>query len=126
MLDVSAGFASIGGNNTWAVRLFAGLDIEPMLTMINPRIGIGATIIGEALDPSSSSPLPTNPSIVTSVLFGVRVIDPRPGPAGSGFALLEAGPSLIFDHATSLRPGAELGVHRVGDRVGLDPRFRAG
>lgn len=110
VLEASAGFAAFDSTQTWAARLFVGAEAEhPVLGLVNPRLGVGFTLLGEALDPSTSPLSQSSPGLIVSALPGIRLTDPRPGSsAGTGFAIFEAGPSLIVDR--SVRPGAELGV----------------
>jgi hypothetical protein len=108
-IEAGAGVAAFGSTTTWAARLFIGAEAEhPVLGMVNPRLGIGITMIGESLEPSSSTLSAGQGTLIASALFGVRLTDPRPGHSGGGFALFEAGPSAIIDN--SVRPGVELGV----------------
>lgn len=109
VIEAGAGFAASNSMNTWAARFFIGAEFQhPLLGLINPRLGIGLTIIGEPLEPSSTPRLDSNGALVVSALAGIRLTDPRPTRAGSGFVEFEAGPSAIID--SSVRPGAELGA----------------
>jgi hypothetical protein len=135
LLEGGAGFGTANDAATWAARLFIGTEMaHPVLGIVNPRIGLGFTVIGEELEPPTSPLLSPRPDFILSALVGLRLADPRPGPAGTGFATFEAGPSVILGR--NIRPGAELGVSigyrwrflEFSSRLGtiIDPNNREG
>jgi hypothetical protein len=109
------GAATAGGRETWYGRFYFGAEFQhPILRFFNPTLGFSFSLIG---DPQSSSTRPGTagaPSLLTSVVAGVRITDPRPGSRGSPYLNLFGGPSLALNLNAS-RPsltglGAEAGV----------------
>jgi len=108
----SGGFAAPGvGPATWQVRL--GFDVElqhPVLRIFNPTFGIGGTLIGETQGGPRAAPSPT--SVLGSLRIGLRIADPRPGPAGGGQVSVFGGPAIAarLSPPTGGAAGAEAGL----------------
>ena len=97
------------GAATWQARLYLGTEFQhPVLGIFNPTLGIGLGLIGNPVTPSATG-IPPNPTLLTSLVGGVRLADPRPGSAGGGYFSLGGGPALAFSGADT-RVGAEAGV----------------
>jgi hypothetical protein len=89
--------------------LYGGVEFQhPALSIFNPTLGVGLTLIG---DPLTASPgaLPSFPSLEASLLGGVRIADPRPGGAGGPSLSLFGAPSLAVG-VGGVGLGAEAGV----------------
>jgi hypothetical protein len=107
----SGGFAAPGvGPATWQVRL--GFDAElqrPVLGIFHPTFGIGGTLIGETQGGPEAAPSPM--SVLGSLRLGLRLADPRPGPAGGGQVSVFGGPAIGFGPGlTGVGAGAEAGL----------------
>ncbi|HET6393386.1 MAG TPA: DUF4157 domain-containing protein [Blastococcus sp.] len=104
----SGGLATGGaGRTTWYARLYVGTEFQhPRLSVYNPTLGLGMTLIGQ---PDTAGAVAPIPSLVYSLLPGVRIGPPRPGAAGSGYASFFGGPSLVIGE-TGMALGAEAGA----------------
>jgi hypothetical protein len=97
------------GEATWHARLYLGAELQhPVLGIFSPTLGIGLSVIGETTT-GGPSPVTSASSMLTSLLPGVRIGDPRPGAAGGGYASFFGGPSLAVG-LSSTELGAEAGV----------------
>ncbi len=97
------------GRPTWQARLYLGTEIQhPVLGIFNPTLGIGLSVIGETTT-SSPAPVTSGTSMLTSLLAGVRIGDPRPGATGGFYASFFGGPSVAVGRGP-VRLGAEAGT----------------
>lgn len=97
------------GAATWQARLYLGTEFQhPVLGIFNPTLGIGLGLTGNPVTPSATG-IPPNPTLLTSLVGGIRLTDPRPGSAGGGYFSLSGGPALAIS-GTDTRVGAEAGV----------------
>jgi hypothetical protein len=97
------------GPRTWQGRLYVGAEFQhPVLRIFNPTIGIGFSLIGNP-DPGAGTSLPPGPTLLMSLVAGVRLADPRPGGAGGPYLSLFGGPALAVG-TTKSGLGAEAGV----------------
>ncbi len=97
ILQVAAGMAvPTEGEPTWHARIYEGVEFQhPILGIFNPTLGFGMSFIGETTseeDPTVSA----GPTMLMSLLAGVRIGDPRPGAAGGGYASFFGGPALAI------------------------------
>ena len=108
--SIGAGVAIPGrGAATWQARLYIGAEVQhPVLGIFNPTLGFGMSLIGETTT-GGPSPVEAGPSLLASLLAGVRIGDPRPGAAGGGYASFFGGPALAVG-ASELKAGAEAGL----------------
>jgi hypothetical protein len=110
------GFAAPGsGSPTWQARLlYYGVEFQhPVLGFFNPTLGIGLSIIGETESGTGPTSVSSPSSMLVSLLPGVRIGDPRPGAAGSGYVSLFGGPALSV--------GSEIGI---GSEAGASLGYR--
>jgi Domain of unknown function (DUF4157) len=98
-----------GGETTWHVRGAVTSEFQhPVLGMFSPTLGLSMTLIG-APTVEGAGPRQTNTaSLVTSLLAGIRIHNPRPGSAGGGYVSFFGGPSLSMNETIDV--GAEAGV----------------
>ncbi len=129
IFGVSAGpiVTSSGGPASWQARLYMGSELQhPILGMFNPTLGVGFSVIGETAT-QGLSPITAGPTLLTSLLAGVRISDPRPGAAGQGYASFFGGPALALGTeptpATGIRP-LPFSVTRVGAEAGAAIGYR--
>ncbi len=107
---LSGGVAVPGrGRATWQARLYLGTEFQqPVLGIFNPTLGVGLSVIGETTR-EGPAPVSSGPSMLASLLAGVRIGDPRPGSAGGGYVSMFAGPSLAIS-GSGVGVGAEAGM----------------
>jgi len=108
VIGVSGGFAAPAtGSATWRASLYYGAEFQhPVLGMFNPSLGLGVSFIGET-STEEGTPITSPPTLLASLLLGVRIRDSRPGADGGGYISLFGGPSLAIGHSTGV--GAEAG-----------------
>jgi hypothetical protein len=112
VFSVSGGTAKgIGApddEETWQARLYLGTEFRhPVLSIFNPTIGVGFTLIG---DPRPETPGTIyEPSFLTSLVLGVRIEPPGPGRAPTPYLSLFGGP-LVGLGPEGIGVGAEVGV----------------
>jgi hypothetical protein len=99
-----------GGETTWHVRGAVTAEFQhPVLGLFSPTLGLSMTLIGAPETPGArSSGVSNTASLVTSLIGGIRIGDPRPGPAGGGYVSFFGGPALSAN--TTIEVGAEAGV----------------
>jgi Domain of unknown function (DUF4157)/Lysine-specific metallo-endopeptidase len=102
--------ALAGGETTWHVRAAMTAELQhPVLGLFSPTLGLSMTLIGAPeTSGSRSSGVSNTASLVTSLIGGIRIGDPRPGPAGGGYVSFFGGPALSTN--TTIEVGAEAGV----------------
>jgi hypothetical protein len=107
------------GPESWYGRMYLGAEFQhPVLRVFNPTIGFSATLIGETQS-LTGTPGANGPSVLASVLAGVRITDPRPGTGGAGYVNLFGGPSL------AINPSAPEGRQRaLGAEAGIGIGYR--
>lgn len=88
-LGLSFGQAFLSGaSNTWVGRLYYYRELQhprnrlPVVSWVNPFLGIGFTMIGESTTDKDSS-LSVDKSLLSTLVLGARFGDPRPGKGGS-------------------------------------------
>jgi Domain of unknown function (DUF4157) len=111
-IGVSSGVAvPAHGEAMWQARLYFGAELQhPVLGIFNPTLGIGLGLIGATTSAEAGPKSVTAPSlsVLVSLLPGFRLTNPRPGPAGSGYAQFFGGPAVAVGDTTGV--GAEAGV----------------
>jgi hypothetical protein len=111
LIGVTGGAAfpgSSGLSPTWQARLYIGVEFEhPVLSVFNPTLGIGFSAIGTPAAPVGG--IAPTPSLLFSLVPGIRIANPRPSAAGGPYVSLFGGPALIVG-AGKLGLGAEAGV----------------
>ena len=93
---------------TWLARLYLGTEFRhPVLAIFNPTLGVGLTLVG---DPRPAAPgvIPT-PSLLASLVVGVRIEPRGPGRAPTPYLSLFGGP-LVGLGAEGVGLGHEVGV----------------
>jgi hypothetical protein len=106
-VGLTAGAAISGrGAGPWFGRLYFGAEVQhPVVGIFNPTLEIGIGLLG-APEAEPGTPEPPSSTLLLSVLGGIRIGDPRPGPAGGPYLSLFGGPSLAGGESI----GAEAGV----------------
>jgi hypothetical protein len=109
LFSMTGGVAGVPGDPaTWRYRIYGGAEFQhPVLHLFNPTIGLAATFIGNSADRTPTEPS-SSPSILLSLIGGVRLTNPRPGGAGGPYVDLSGGPSVSFIGGPKI--GAEAGV----------------
>jgi Domain of unknown function (DUF4157)/Lysine-specific metallo-endopeptidase len=108
-IGLSGGTVLTGGPRTWQGRLYIGTEFQhPVLRIFNPTLGLGLSFIGNP-DPAVGTALPPTPTLLASVVAGLRIADPRPGGAGGPYLSLFGGPALAVG-TIKTAIGAEAGV----------------
>jgi hypothetical protein len=101
------------GVATWQARLYLGAEFQhPVLSIFNPTLGLGMSVIGETTIPGTT-PVSSPASLISSLLPGIRIGAPRPGAAGGGYASFFGGPSIAISAGVGGTPvglGAEAGT----------------
>ncbi len=93
--SVGGGYAlSPHADRTWYFQATLGREYQhPRIRMFQPSLNLGLTLIGEAENKETGTPVPA--SALTSLLFGVRIGKPRrPGEGGGLQMSLFGGPAL--------------------------------
>jgi hypothetical protein len=97
-----------GAPATWWARLYSGAEFQhPALSVFNPTLGVGVTFIGDPTTPAPGSI--TGPTMMASLLGGVRIANPRPGGAGGVSLSLFGGPAVAVGIG-GVGLGAEAGI----------------
>jgi uncharacterized protein DUF4157/lysine-specific metallo-endopeptidase family protein len=110
--------ASGGGAPTWQARLYLGAEFQhPVLSVFNPTVGIGFSVIGNPA--VGTSGIPVGPSLLASLLAGIRIANPRPGAAGGPYLSLFGGPALVYGGGKT-----GLGQGGVGAEAGVGLGYR--
>ena len=111
--SLTAGAAIPGsGEATWQARLYFGAELQhPVLGIFNPTLGIGMSVIGESTI-GGPFPVTAGPSMLMSLLPGIRIGDPRPGATGGGYASFFGGPSVAVGNS-GVGLGAEAGMEHL-------------
>jgi len=110
--SLSGGIARGGGvagdEDTWQARLYLGTEFRhPVLSIFNPTLGLGITMVG---DPRPATPgVIPSPSLLASLVLGVRIEPPGPGSAPTPYLSLFGGP-LVGLGGEGFGVGAEVGV----------------
>jgi hypothetical protein len=88
-LTAGSAFARGAKEGTWYARLqLAGLEVQhPVLGIFNPTVGFGMSFIGESTS-AGPAPVTAGPTLLYSVVAGVRIAEPRPGAAGAAYVSL--------------------------------------
>jgi hypothetical protein len=96
-----------GGRETWQARLYGGTEFQhPVLGVFSPTLGVGLTLIG---DPQPSTPRVTpTPSLLASLVVGLRIGESRPGARPAPYVSFFGGPALATGR--NIEVGAEAGV----------------
>jgi hypothetical protein len=109
-LSLGGGYAfSPNADRTWYFQGTLGREYQhPRLRVFQPSLNLGLTLIGEMENKQTGAQVPA--SMLTSLLFGLRIGKPRrPGQGGGLEMSLFGGPALSVG-ATTVDVGAVAGV----------------
>ncbi len=115
-----------GAPGAWLGRLYFNVEPQhprnrlPVVSWVNPTIGIGVTMIGESTT-GGATPLPVDKSLVATLILGARFGDPRPGKAGSFSLSTFVAPGLSTQLQGSQLKGTAFGIEAG---VVLDYRWK--
>lgn len=106
---LGGGAAWAGGERTWSATLHLDAELQhPIVSVFNPFLGLHFSLLGmpEGTQAPGSRPTPT---LIYSLVGGVRIGEARPGAAGAPYLSLFGGPSLAIGPG-GVDLGAEAGV----------------
>ncbi|MBI3796018.1 MAG: DUF4157 domain-containing protein [Deltaproteobacteria bacterium] len=113
-LGLSFGQAFLpGSSNAWLGRLYFNVELQhprnklPVVSWVNPSLGLGVTLIGEATT-GGASPLSLDKSLLATLALGVRFGDPRPGSSHRVSLSIFGGPGLSTKLVSSFTPWREV------------------
>lgn len=103
------GAAWAGRERTWTATLHLDAELQhPIISVFNPFLGLHFSALGmpERTAASGSSP---SPSLIYSLVGGVRIGEARAGASGAAYLSLFGGPSLVLGSG-GIDIGAEAGA----------------
>lgn len=103
------GAAWAGGERTWTATLHLDAELQhPIVSVFNPFLGLHFSALGmpEGTEAPGSTPAP---SLIYSLVGGVRIGEARPGAAGAPYLSLFGGPALAIGSG-GVGLGAEAGA----------------
>lgn len=103
------GAAWAGGERTWTATLHLDAELQhPIVSVFNPFLGLHFSALGMPEGTAASGSTPS-PSLIYSLVGGVRIGEARPGAAGAPYLSLFGGPALAIGPG-GVDLGAEAGV----------------
>jgi hypothetical protein len=106
---LGGGAAWAGGERTWSATLHLDAELQhPIVSVFNPFLGLHFSMLGmpEGTEAPGTTPSPT---LIYSLVGGVRIGEARAGAAGAPYLSLFGGPALAIGQRET-RIGAEAGA----------------
>lgn len=98
------------GGPTWSARLDLDTEFQhPVLSIFNPILGMHMSVIGAPEPRGGSGRTTPNPTLLVSLVSGVRIGQPRAGAGGAGYVSIFGGPALDVVRGR-IAAGAEAGI----------------